>query len=79
MDEVVQLIVVIPMSPRSSKMESGCKSYRRFRVDDSSRHYPPHFGLDSPPPPHRFSGGLLPEMGADFCLDNPGDGYSAPT
>jgi hypothetical protein len=33
MDEVVELIVVIPMSPSSSKMESGCKSYNRFCID----------------------------------------------
>jgi hypothetical protein len=33
MDEVVELIVVTPMSPSSSKMESGCKSYNRFRID----------------------------------------------
>jgi hypothetical protein len=30
MDEVVELVVVIPTSPRSSKMEFGYKSYRRF-------------------------------------------------
>jgi hypothetical protein len=33
MDEVVELVVVIPTSPRSSKMESGCKSHHHFRVD----------------------------------------------
>jgi hypothetical protein len=33
MDEVVELIVVIPTSPSLSKMESGCKGYHRFRVD----------------------------------------------
>jgi hypothetical protein len=56
------------------------QSYRRFRVDDSSRpDYPPHFGLDNPPPLPRIFGGLLPELGADFCLDNLGGGYSAPT
>jgi hypothetical protein len=45
MDEVVELVVVIPMSPRSSKMESGCKNYHRFCVVDSSRpDYPPKFG-----------------------------------
>jgi hypothetical protein len=32
-DEVLELIVVIPMSPSSSKMESGCRSYHRFCVD----------------------------------------------
>jgi hypothetical protein len=32
-DEVVELIVVIPMSPSSSKTESGCKGYHRFRID----------------------------------------------
>jgi hypothetical protein len=36
MDEGVELIVVIPTSPSSSKTESGCKSYGRFRVDDFS-------------------------------------------
>jgi hypothetical protein len=33
MDEVVELTVVISMSPSSSKTESGCKSYRRFYID----------------------------------------------
>jgi hypothetical protein len=33
MDEVVELIVVIPTSPRSSKTGSGCKSYHNFCVD----------------------------------------------
>jgi hypothetical protein len=33
MDEVVELVVVIAMSPRSSKTESGCKSYNHFRID----------------------------------------------
>jgi hypothetical protein len=33
MDEVVELVVVIPTSPRSSKMESGCKSYGSFHID----------------------------------------------
>jgi hypothetical protein len=37
MDEVVELVVVIPTSPRSSKTESGCKSYNRFRIDVFSR------------------------------------------
>jgi hypothetical protein len=36
MDEVGEPVVVIPMSSRSSKTESGCKSYHRFCVDDSS-------------------------------------------
>jgi hypothetical protein len=36
MDDVVELIVVIQTSPRSSKMESGCKSYRCFRIARSS-------------------------------------------
>jgi hypothetical protein len=36
MDDVVELIVVIPMSPTSLKTESGCKSYRCFRVARSS-------------------------------------------
>jgi hypothetical protein len=48
MDEVVELVVVIPISPRSSKMKSGCKSYHRFRVDVSSRaDYPPKLGPDN--------------------------------
>jgi hypothetical protein len=29
--KVVELVVAISMSPRSSKMESGCSSYCRFR------------------------------------------------
>jgi hypothetical protein len=33
MDKVVELVVVIPTSRSSSKMESGYKSYHRFRVD----------------------------------------------
>jgi hypothetical protein len=33
MDEVVELVVVIPTSPSSSKMESECKSYNYFRID----------------------------------------------
>jgi hypothetical protein len=33
MDEVVELVVMIPTSPRLSKTESGCKSYNRFRID----------------------------------------------
>jgi hypothetical protein len=40
MDEVVELVVVIPMSPRSSKTESGCKSYHRFCVGDSGGSHP---------------------------------------
>jgi hypothetical protein len=32
MDDGVELIVVIPTIPRSSKTESGCKSYHCFRV-----------------------------------------------
>jgi hypothetical protein len=44
MDDVVELIVVIPTSPRSSKMESGCKSYRCFRIARSSwADYPAQF------------------------------------
>jgi hypothetical protein len=44
MDDVVELIVVIPTSPRSSKMESGCKSYRCFRIARSSwTDYPAQF------------------------------------
>jgi hypothetical protein len=37
MDEVLELVVVIPTSPRSSKMESGCKTYNRFHIDVFSR------------------------------------------
>jgi hypothetical protein len=37
MDEVVEIIVVIPTSSRSSKTESRCKSYNRFRIDVFSR------------------------------------------
>jgi hypothetical protein len=33
MDEVVELVVVIATSPRSSKTESGCKSYGSFCID----------------------------------------------
>jgi hypothetical protein len=33
MDEVVELVVVIPMSRSLSKTKSGCKSYHCFRVD----------------------------------------------
>jgi hypothetical protein len=32
MDEGLELVVVIPTSPSSSKTKSGCKSYGRFRV-----------------------------------------------
>jgi hypothetical protein len=42
LDDVVDLIVVIPMSPRSSKMESGCKSYHYFRIACSS--WPDYLG-----------------------------------
>jgi hypothetical protein len=51
MDEVVELIVVIPMSPRSSKTESGCKSYNRFRIDVFSRagHSAPEAGISVGP------------------------------
>jgi hypothetical protein len=34
--KVVELVVVIPTSPRSSKMEAGCSSYCRF-----------HFGVSA--------------------------------
>jgi hypothetical protein len=55
MDEVVELVVVIPTSPRSSKTESECKNYHRFHVEDSFRpDYPPKFGPDYPPPPSNF-------------------------
>jgi hypothetical protein len=44
MDDVVELIVVIPTSPRSSKTESECKSYRCFHIARSSwADYPAHF------------------------------------
>jgi hypothetical protein len=36
MNEVVELVVVIPTSPRSSKTESECKSYHYFRIACSS-------------------------------------------
>jgi hypothetical protein len=49
MDEVVELVVVIPTSPRSSKMESGCKSYRYFCIACSSwPDYPSQLGPDNP-------------------------------
>jgi hypothetical protein len=65
MDEVVYLVVVIPTSPRSSKMEPGYKSYHHFRVVDSSKpDYLPKFGPDNPPP--RISGGSLPVYGTDL-------------
>jgi hypothetical protein len=66
MDEVVELVVVIPTSPRSSKTESGCKSYHRFRVDD------PRISGGSLP----VMGAVFL---ADFCLENPGGRYSTPT
>jgi hypothetical protein len=37
MAEVVELVVVIPTSPRSSKTESGYKNYSRFCIDVFSR------------------------------------------
>jgi hypothetical protein len=44
MDDVVELIVVIPTSQRLSKMQSGCKSYRYFRIARSSwADYPAQF------------------------------------
>jgi hypothetical protein len=36
MHKVVELVVVIPTSPRSSKTESGCSSYCRFRFGVSA-------------------------------------------
>jgi hypothetical protein len=47
MDEVVELIVVIPTSPRSLKTESGCKSYNRFRIDvfSQARNSAPEAGI----------------------------------
>ena len=33
---LVELVVTIPTSPRSSKTESGCKSYDRFRFEFSA-------------------------------------------
>jgi hypothetical protein len=64
MDEVVELIVVIPTSPISLKTESGCKSYHRFCVDD------PQISVGS----LRVMGA---DVWADFCPDNPGGRYSA--
>jgi hypothetical protein len=51
MGEVVELVVVIPMSPRSSKTESGYKSYNRFRIDVFSRagNSAPEAGISGPP------------------------------
>jgi hypothetical protein len=50
MCEVVELVFVIPTSPRSSKIESECKSYHHFRAVDFSRpDNPPKFGPDNPP------------------------------
>jgi hypothetical protein len=37
MDEVVEIVVVILTSPRSSKTGSKCKSYNRFCIDVFSR------------------------------------------
>jgi hypothetical protein len=56
MDEVVELIVVIPMSPRSSKTESGCKSYSHFRVDVFSwaRNSAPEAGISGGQKFHNF-------------------------
>jgi hypothetical protein len=34
--KIVELVVVIPTSPRSSKTESGCSSYCRFRFGVSA-------------------------------------------
>jgi hypothetical protein len=34
--KVVKIVVMIPTSPRSSKMESGCSSYCRFRFGIST-------------------------------------------
>jgi hypothetical protein len=60
MDEVVELVVVIPTSPRSLKMESEWKSYHRFRIAISARRHPdtgpeiPARGPDNPPPLEDF-------------------------
>jgi hypothetical protein len=44
MHGIVELVVVNPMSPRSSKTESGCSSYNHFCIAISSRpDYPPSF------------------------------------
>jgi hypothetical protein len=50
MDEFVELVVVIPTNPRSSKTESGCKSYTRFRIDVFSRakNSAPEAGISAP-------------------------------
>jgi hypothetical protein len=88
MGEVVELFAVIPTSPRSSKTESGYKSYHHFCVVDFSRpDYPPQFGPEYPPP--RIYGGFLLVFGADFWADfcpvltqkirGKGGGKSAPT
>jgi hypothetical protein len=47
MDEVVELFVVIPTSPRSSKTESECKSYNHFCIDVFSRagNFAPEAGI----------------------------------
>jgi hypothetical protein len=37
MDEVLELVVVIPTSSRSSKTESGCKIYGHFHIAISCR------------------------------------------
>jgi hypothetical protein len=68
MGEVVELFAVIPTSPRSSKTESGYKSYHRFRVVDFSRpDYLPQFGPEYPPT--QIYGGFLLVLGADFWED----------
>ena len=45
---LVVLIVVIPTSPRTSKTESGCKSYCRFRIDVSAVFWGPEFPVPRP-------------------------------
>jgi hypothetical protein len=47
----VELVVVIPTSPRSSKMESGCLSYYRF-----------HFGVSA-----SFRGAALAGLGPEIA------------
>jgi hypothetical protein len=51
MDEVVELVVVIPTSPRSLKADSGCSSYRCFCIAFSSMlDYLAKTGPDNLPP-----------------------------
>ena len=61
----VELVVTILTSPRSSKMESGCKRYARFRFDFSAvfsgaevpalRDWPPEVPAQTPEVPTHIS------------------------